>query len=99
MSKATTDLHSNIKKPGTIIIESLIVLFGFTIFPGGLLLTILFNWLNSIVNIPELYTPTVILAIGVTAALYNIIESINNNMEIHRRVIIELLKTTYEVDS
>lgn len=95
MSKATMELHHNIKKPGSIIFTAIIAFIGGAIFPGGLIIILIFTGLDQyLFSLPEVITDNLtflLLSVGVFAALYSIISDIGENAAIHKRVIIELL--------
>jgi hypothetical protein len=98
MSKATMDLHHNIKKPIATIFESILVFIGVIVFPGGLLLMFLLGVIQEAISFPDYWKPVIILAIGLFAVIYHILDSINKNLEIHKAVIIELIKHEAQKD-
>lgn len=95
MSKATKELHSEIKRPLSIIFTALLAFIGGSIFPGGLIVILVFTGLNQyIFHIPDVINNNLfigLLALGLFAALYSIISDITENLDIHKRVIIEIL--------
>jgi hypothetical protein len=95
MSKATMDLHHSIKKPSSIIFTALVAFFGAAIFPVGIVLVLLLSFIDqNIFHFPDIVSQNILVVlavVGLFAAIYSILCDISKNLEIHKKVIIELI--------
>ncbi len=93
MSQATTNFHRTVKKPGAIIFTALVAFFGFAVFPIGIVLFLVLSYLNSnFFHLDNAAPIMVVIALGVLAALYTVIEDISKMLDAHKTVIQELIQ-------